>query len=145
MRNKMKKGFTLVELMIVVAIMAILAAVSAPKLGDQIKKAKDGKGLAIVGSLRSAALIDYTDNEGTAASSTSALVSEVDSQSQKLITTTASLTFVIVGTNDSSALDAEYTGTDVVIQLDNPDDDAGISIADTENGTDTKGNDWDNY
>ena len=45
--KKLQKGFTLIELMIVVAIIAILAAVAAPKFGAQLKKAKDAKGVEV--------------------------------------------------------------------------------------------------
>ena len=61
--KKLQKGFTLVELMIVVAIIAILAAVAAPKFGDQLKKAKDAKGIQIVGNWRSAFIMGYADTQ----------------------------------------------------------------------------------
>lgn len=53
--------------MIVVAIIAILAAVAAPKFGQQLAKAKDAKGLSIVGNWRSASNIYYADNSYYAA------------------------------------------------------------------------------
>lgn len=39
--------------MIVVAIIAILAAVALPSFGQQIKKAKDGKAVQMMGTMRS--------------------------------------------------------------------------------------------
>lgn len=61
--KKLQKGFTLIELMIVVAIIAILAAVAAPKFGQQVKKAQDAKGIQIVGNWRSAITIKYADDQ----------------------------------------------------------------------------------
>ena len=59
--KKLQKGFTLIELMIVVAIIAILAAVAAPKFGSQLQKAQDAKGIQVVGTWRSGLSILYTD------------------------------------------------------------------------------------
>ena len=46
MRNSMQKGFTLIELMIVIAIIGVLAAVAVPAYQDYIAKSQVVAGLA---------------------------------------------------------------------------------------------------
>jgi len=59
-----KSGFTLIELMIVVAIIGILAAIAFPKFGDLITKSKEGATKGKLGAIRSALSIYYSDLEG---------------------------------------------------------------------------------
>jgi len=59
-----KKGFTLIELMIVVAIIGILAAIAIPKFADLINKSKEGATKGALSTVRSALQIYYGDNEG---------------------------------------------------------------------------------
>ena len=61
---KAKRGFTLIELMIVVAIIGILAAIAIPKFADLIRKSNEGATKGNLGSIRSALSIYYGDAEG---------------------------------------------------------------------------------
>jgi len=57
----MKKGFTLIELIVVIAIIAILAAVVAPNAFRAIEKSKISKAGADFKALKTATLSLYTD------------------------------------------------------------------------------------
>jgi prepilin-type N-terminal cleavage/methylation domain-containing protein len=59
-----KQGFTLIELMIVVAIIGILAGVSVPKMRNLIWAAQEANTKGNLGALRSALSIYYGENEG---------------------------------------------------------------------------------
>ncbi|MBC7608265.1 MAG: pilin [Polaromonas sp.] len=54
MKRSLQKGFTLIELMIVVAIIGILAAVALPAYQDYTVRAKVTEGLTLAGSAKTA-------------------------------------------------------------------------------------------
>ncbi len=64
MNRKPRTGFTLIELMIVVAIIGILAAIAIPKFAELIRKSGEGSSKGNLGSIRSAMSIYYGDMEG---------------------------------------------------------------------------------
>lgn len=57
-------AFTLIELMIVVAIIGILAAIAIPKFTELINKSREGATKGQLNSIRSALNAYYGDNEG---------------------------------------------------------------------------------
>ncbi len=58
--KKIQQGFTLIELMIVVAIIGILAAIAIPAYQDYTVKAKVSETAALVGAVRTAVDIAYS-------------------------------------------------------------------------------------
>jgi type IV pilus assembly protein PilA len=60
----MQKGFTLIELMIVVAIIGILAAIAIPAYQDYTIRAQVTEGLNLAGGVK-AAVAEYYANNGT--------------------------------------------------------------------------------
>lgn len=57
-------GFTLIELTIVVAIIAILAAIAIPEFSDMIAKSQEGQSKGNLGTVRTALSVYYGDTEG---------------------------------------------------------------------------------
>ncbi len=63
-KQQTPRGFTLIELMIVVAIIGILAAIAIPKFAELIRKSSEGASRGNLGAIRSAMSIYYGDMEG---------------------------------------------------------------------------------
>ncbi|MDM0035954.1 pilin [Variovorax sp. J22P271] len=64
MARNVQKGFTLIELMIVVAIIGILAAVALPAYQDYTKRARVSEGLGLASGAKTA-VAEYYATKGT--------------------------------------------------------------------------------
>lgn len=144
--KKLNKGFTLIELMIVVAIIAILAAVAAPKFGQQLSKAKDAKAISIVGNWRSALNMAYADTQ-TYATTFSSLQTYVDTNTVKK-TYQDSAKAVFTGAGSTQWTDAGSSANSVknVVSFSITGTSIESSIVfDSTNGADTKLTSWSAY
>jgi len=61
-KQSVQKGFTLIELMIVVAIIGILAALAIPAYSDYTIKAKISESASITGAMKAAVEIYFSEN-----------------------------------------------------------------------------------
>ncbi|MDQ6963555.1 MAG: prepilin-type N-terminal cleavage/methylation domain-containing protein [Mariprofundales bacterium] len=60
--NKREQGFTLIELMIVVAIIGILAAIAIPQFSAFKEKAQNAKAISDLGSITTAEEVKYNED-----------------------------------------------------------------------------------
>ena len=70
--KRMQQGFTLIELMIVVAIIGILAAIAIPAYQDYTKRAHVSEGLSLAGGAKTAVSEFYSTNNAWPSNNASA-------------------------------------------------------------------------
>lgn len=141
-----KKGFTLIELMVVIAIIAILASIASVKVGEQLSKTRDGKAVSIIGSWRSANHLRYSDTS-TYSTSFGALQDKVDNQTINLTySSNTKVPFDGLSTQWTSAglADGNSVKTMVSFTITGSSIESSV-VFDDSNGRDTKGNLWNTY
>lgn len=139
-----EKGFTLMELMLVIGIIGILSSIASVKIGGQIVKARDGKAVAVIGSWRTANYLVYTDTS-VYPTTFSELQNKVDNQTinltygdvSKAAFSGSSIQWTQAGKSDNTNNMVSFTITGSAIE--------STIVFDDTNGNDSKGNPWNTY
>lgn len=112
-KKRGKKGFTLMELLIVVAIIAILVAISIPVFTNQLEKAREATDVANVRSAKALAVAEYLTDD-TISSSASNVTYLYNAKDGTLVkdsgSTAATIDAYGRGTKTDGGVDTE-TGT----------------------------------
>jgi type IV pilus assembly protein PilA len=104
MKKMNKKGFTLIEMLAVIAIIAVLVAIIVPAVGSSTIKATASTDAATLRSVLSAATIEYAETGSLDALNIDAPASKLDSDYDQ----------IVVGLN-GDAMEAYYTnGTNYI-------------------------------
>ena len=127
MQSKLQKGFTLIELMIVVAIVGILAAIAIPAYQDYTIRAKISEGITAADQLRSAVADFYatqghmpastsmggnaTATDGITAVNGAKYVSEVDYTQTSATVGNLQVKYHAIGSQVTAGMGLMYTGT----------------------------------
>lgn len=124
MTKQMQQGFTLIELMIVVAIIGILAAVAIPAYQDYTAKAQAGEMYSLMSSLK-APLVELASSSGTTAacnitnySTAITLGKSVANIAMSPAGTAPNDTCTITGTYKSTGVNGKIQGGQVVYLYD---------------------------
>jgi len=114
MKQSVQKGFTLIELMIVVAIIGILAALAIPAYTDYTIKSRVGEGASLSGAFRTAIDVYWSEN-GTLVGNgglavTMTQLGLVDKDSNALVPTGEYVSTIIINVDDvlQPYLEIEY-------------------------------------
>ena len=117
--KKLQQGFTLIELMIVVAIIGILAAIAIPAYQDYTQRAQVGEAFTIVSAAKTAiAEFAQTNGEYPAAADITALALDMATPAGQYVDTvtvtpaTGVITAVMKG---AGSVGADIAGTNVVL------------------------------
>ncbi|HEX5960386.1 MAG TPA: pilin [Rhodanobacteraceae bacterium] len=133
--KSMQKGFTLIELMIVVAIIAILAAIAIPAYQNYLIRSQVSEGMVLTSGARAAVSEFYSNLGHFPTNNTSAGVGTAASISGKYVSEVNVVNGVITATMSGPAANSKIQGDTFVLS---PSDNGG-SINWTCNSSANKG------
>lgn len=133
MKRTMQQGFTLIELMIVVAIVGILAAVALPAYQDYVARAQAAEAMSLAAGLKTAVVEEYAQNGACPENKDGATsgIAKADEIKGKYVESVT-----VGGAKDSCTITAKFNSSDVAKAL------AGNSLILTLEDATAGSNEW---
>ena len=118
MKKNNNKGFTLAELLIVVAIIAVLTAIAIPVFTTQLEKSREATDMSNLRAAYAEVMANYLANGAKSSTNTVATVTARQTQAEWQNTENGKLMVRVDGKEDSVTVTAKTVGSTWTVSID---------------------------